>query len=114
MPEAFACELGVGLADLFQIVQELEEHDPGEHGQTVEIAVEPFVLAHDVARGLDEAAELLGGREGDLRFHISNLKNRFQISDFRLFWARLADTVEFLEKIVLILLCCRASADAVI
>ena len=84
--EAFAGELGVGLSDLFQIVQELEEHDPGEHGQAVEVAVQPFVLAHDVARRLDEAAELLGGREGNFRFHISNLREgildfRCQISD---------------------------------
>ena len=63
MAEAFAGELGVGFANLLQIVQELEEHDPGEHGQAVEVAVQPFVFAHDVARRLDERAELLGGRQ---------------------------------------------------
>src|SRR5207244_3856476 len=35
---------GLGLADALGVVQELEEHDPGEHGQTVEVAVEPAVL----------------------------------------------------------------------
>ncbi len=45
----------------YNIVEELEEHDPGEHRQAVEVAVEPLVLAHDVARGLDDAAEALRG-----------------------------------------------------
>ena len=45
---------------LLQVVQELEEHDPGEHRQAVEVAVQPLVLAHDVAGGLDEAAEATG------------------------------------------------------
>lgn len=52
--EALAGQLHVGLADLFQVVQELQEHDPGEHRQAVEVAVQSLVLAHDVARGLDE------------------------------------------------------------
>src|ERR1043165_4167661 len=77
--EAFAGQLRIGFADLLKIVQELEEHDPGEHGQTVKIAVEPFVFAHDVARGLDQATKLLGGGQGNLGFHISDL--RFQIAD---------------------------------
>jgi hypothetical protein len=52
------------------VVEELEEHDPGEHGQPVQVAVESLVLPHDVAGGLDEAPEPLGGREGEgiLRF----------------------------------------------
>jgi hypothetical protein len=32
-----------------------------EHRQPVQVAVEPFVLAQDIAGGLDEAAEALGG-----------------------------------------------------
>jgi hypothetical protein len=43
------------------VVEELEEHDPGEHRQAVEVAVEALVLAHDVAGRLDEAAQTLGG-----------------------------------------------------
>ena len=35
------------LAQLLQVVEELEEHDPGEHRQAVEVAVQPLVLAHD-------------------------------------------------------------------
>jgi hypothetical protein len=42
------------LGHLLDVVKELEKHDPGEHRQPVEIAVEPFVLAHDVAAGLDD------------------------------------------------------------
>jgi hypothetical protein len=49
---------GLFLADPFGVVQELEEQDPGEHGQAVELAAQPLVLAHDVARGLDQSAEL--------------------------------------------------------
>ena len=73
--EAFAGQLRVGLADLLQIVEELQEHDPGEHRQTVEVAIESFVLAHDVARRLDQAAELLGSGYRGLRFHISDLRH---------------------------------------
>ena len=52
------------LADLLQVVEELQEHDPGEHRQAVEVAVQALVLAHDVAAGLDEAAEPLGRGTG--------------------------------------------------
>ena len=54
-------ELGLALALEFQIIEEFQEHDPGEHRQAVEVAVEALVLAHDVARGLEESAEGLGG-----------------------------------------------------
>ena len=37
-----------------QIIEELEEHDPSEHRQPVEVAIQPLVLAHDVARGFQE------------------------------------------------------------
>ena len=61
--EALAGELGVGFADLLQIVEKLQEHDPSQHGQAVEIAIEPLVLAHDVARGLDQRTQLLSRRQ---------------------------------------------------
>jgi len=41
-------------AAAFEIIEEFEEHDPGEHRQAVKVAVQPFVLAHDVPRGLDD------------------------------------------------------------
>ncbi len=63
--EFVAGELGFGLALDFEIVEELEEHDPGQHRQAVEVAVEALVLAHDVARGFQEGAEGLRGGGGD-------------------------------------------------
>ena len=55
-----AAELRLGLLALLQVVEELQEHDPGEHGQPVQVAVEPLVLPHDVAGRLDEAAQAAG------------------------------------------------------
>ena len=42
------------------VVQKFQEHHPCEHGQTVAISIQSLVLAHDVACGLDDRAELLG------------------------------------------------------
>jgi hypothetical protein len=53
--------LGLVLALNFEIVEKFLEHDPGEHREAVEVAVETLVFAHDVARGLQEGAEALGG-----------------------------------------------------
>ena len=46
---------------LLHVVQELQEHDPGEHGQPVQVAVEALVLAHDVPGRFDDAGQGLGG-----------------------------------------------------
>ena len=55
MAGRYSCRrAGLLFAVLLDVVEELEEHDPGEQRQTVEVAVEPLVLAHDVAGGLDE------------------------------------------------------------
>ena len=63
--ELFAGELGLALALDFEVVEEFQEHDPCEHRQAVEVAVEALILAHDVARGLEEgAAGLDGGGAG--------------------------------------------------
>jgi hypothetical protein len=63
--KALAFELRLRLAELLQIVQELEEQNSGEHRQPVEVRGETLVLAHDVAAGLDETPKRLGGgREG--------------------------------------------------
>jgi hypothetical protein len=51
------------LCDLLHVVKEFEKHDPGEHRQPVEVAVEPFVLGHDVAAGLHDGGQSLGGGE---------------------------------------------------
>ncbi len=59
--ELFPGQLGLALALEFQVIQELQEHDPSEHRQPVEVAIEPFVLPHDVPRGFEESAEGLGG-----------------------------------------------------
>ena len=52
--KALAAHLGFLFANLLHVVEEFEKHDPGEHRQAVQVAVEPFVLAHDVAAGLDD------------------------------------------------------------
>lgn len=52
--ELLAGELHFLLAYRLHVVEELEEHHPGQHGDAIEVAVEPLVLAHDVARGLED------------------------------------------------------------
>jgi hypothetical protein len=37
----------------FEVVKELEEHHPGEQGQTIYIAVETLVLAQNLASSAD-------------------------------------------------------------
>lgn len=54
-------ELGITLALKFKVIEVIQEHDPGEHRQAVGIAIEHFVLAHDVACGFQERAKQLGG-----------------------------------------------------
>ena len=66
--ELFPGELGLALALNFQVVEKFQEHDPGEHRQPVKVAIQPLVLAHDVARGFQERAEGLGGG-GKNRLH---------------------------------------------
>jgi hypothetical protein len=46
------------------VIEEFQEHDPGEHGQPIEVAIEALVLSHDVPGRLDEAAQALGASEG--------------------------------------------------
>ena len=50
-PKAFARHPRFLLGDLLHVIEKFQKHDPGEHRQPVEIAVEPFVLPHDVAAG---------------------------------------------------------------
>jgi hypothetical protein len=57
--ERLAGHGGFVLALALQIVEEFQEHDPGQHRQAVKVAVEPLVLAHDIARRLQQAAKRL-------------------------------------------------------
>ena len=47
-------------ADALHVVEKFEEHDPSEHRQAVEVAIEALILAHDVAAGFNNRSELLG------------------------------------------------------
>lgn len=58
-----AGQFGAFLLDPLHVVEELQEHDPGQHRQAIKIAVQPLVLAHDLAGGFDDAVETLGGRQ---------------------------------------------------
>lgn len=62
-PKTFVGHPRFLLGDLLHVIEEFEKHDPGEHRQPVEIAVEPFVLAHDVAAGFYDREKPLGGGE---------------------------------------------------
>jgi hypothetical protein len=61
-PELLPRKRGLLLALGLQVVEEFEEHNPRQKRQPVEIAVEPLVLAHDVACRFEQAAERLRGR----------------------------------------------------
>ena len=69
--ETPAFQGGFSFTQLFQIVQKLEKHDPGEHGQAIQITVESFVLAHDLASRLDNGTQLLCGGHGLFCFFLS-------------------------------------------
>lgn len=47
----------------FQIVEELQEHDPCEHRQPVEVAAQSFIFSHDLAGRFDDRPKLLRGGE---------------------------------------------------
>lgn len=48
------------LLDPLHVVEELQKHYPREHRQPIKVAVQPLVLPHDLAGGLDDAVETLG------------------------------------------------------
>ncbi len=56
-------QFGAFRFDALQVVQEFQEHDPRQHRQAVQVAVQPLVLAHDPAGRLDNAVEPLRGGE---------------------------------------------------
>ena len=57
--ETFSGKLRLFLPDFLRVIEKFQEHDPGEHGEPVEVAVQSLVFAHDIAAGFDQAAELL-------------------------------------------------------
>lgn len=59
--ELFSCQLRFFLALEFEVIEELEKHYPRQHRQAVKVTVQAFVLAHNVTRGFQQAAEGLRG-----------------------------------------------------
>ena len=60
---ALAVELGFLLMNRFKVVEKLQEHHPGEQGQAIHIAVEPLVLAQNLARAADQGRQVLARGE---------------------------------------------------
>jgi len=52
--------------DLLHVIEELQKHDPGQHREPVKVTVQALVLAHDVPASLDDARQLLPGRDRSL------------------------------------------------
>ena len=63
---ALAVELGLFFVDGLEVVEELEEHYPGEQRQPIHVTIEPLVLAQDLARRADERREVFSGGERSL------------------------------------------------
>ena len=51
---ALTVEFSLFLMDRFKVVEKLEEHHPGEQGQTIHVAIEALVLAQDLAGASDQ------------------------------------------------------------
>ena len=68
--ETLSGQLGLLFALMLHVIEELQEHDPGEHRQPIKIAIQPLVLAHDVAAGLHDGGKPLGSGQR-LRFRFS-------------------------------------------
>src|ERR1019366_7467664 len=60
--ELLAGECGLLLPLDLKIIQEFQEHDPGQQRQPIEVPVQPLVLAHYGARGFQKGPERLCGR----------------------------------------------------
>jgi len=61
-------EFGFFLMDRFKVVEKLEEHHPGEQGQTIHVAIEALVLAQDLAGAADQGRQVFTGGERRLGF----------------------------------------------
>jgi hypothetical protein len=59
-----AVEFGFFLVDDFEVIEELEEHHPGEQRQAVDVAIEPLVLAQDLARAADQRRQVVARGQG--------------------------------------------------
>jgi hypothetical protein len=75
---ALAVEFGFFLVDGFEVVEELEEHHPGEQWQAVHVAIEALVLAQDLARGADQGREIVAG--GQRRFGLALVRGLFSVA----------------------------------
>ena len=65
---AFAVELGFLRVLEFKVVEELEEHHPGEQRQAIHVAIEALVLAQNLARAADQCGEVVAGGERGFSF----------------------------------------------
>jgi CheY-like chemotaxis protein len=45
--------------DGFEVVEELEEHHPGEQRQAIHVAIQALVLAQDLACGADQGGQIV-------------------------------------------------------
>jgi hypothetical protein len=55
----FAVEFGFLFVDSFEVVEKLEEHDPGEQWQAIHVAIQAFVLAQNLVCGADQGGEIV-------------------------------------------------------
>lgn len=54
--------------DGFEVVEELEEHHPGEQWQAIHVAIEALVLAQNLARRADQRGQVLAGGQRCFNF----------------------------------------------
>jgi len=59
-----AIQLGFLRVDDLQVVQEFQEHHPGQQRQAVGVAIEALVLAQDLAGGADQGRQVLACGQG--------------------------------------------------
>ena len=55
--ESFVAEGCLLFPKSFHVVEEFQEHDPGEHGQAVKVAIQALVFAHDVPARFHNTAQ---------------------------------------------------------
>jgi hypothetical protein len=73
----FAASFGLTLALKLQVIEELQEHDPGKHRLPVVVVIKPLVLARDVPRGFRVCSVRLGavccfGADSGIAYEMTN------------------------------------------
>ena len=68
--------------DDFEVVEEFEEHHPGKQRQAVDIAVQPFVLAQDLACRADQGGQVVAGGQRGFCFFGCFVENIFSSQQF--------------------------------